>query len=111
MLRNSNREHVYDHNDYLLAISEQGHHLLEYEKRVYRKSSYMNKSSSTGQFIFHLFAEFDRNLILEKSIAGRVAASARGRFGGRPEKFTTEDIDSIKMLVANGTPIKTIAEQ
>lgn len=48
----------------------------------------MNKSSSTGQLIFHLFAafaEFERNLILERSVAGREAARARGRFGGRPE--------------------------
>lgn len=74
----------------------------------------MDKSSSTGQLIFHLFAafaEFERNLILERSAAGRAAARARGRFGGRPEKFSTEDINSIKTLVANGTPIKTIADQ
>ena len=45
----------------------------------------MDKSSSTGQLMFHLFAafaEFERNLILERSAAGRAAARARGRFGG-----------------------------
>lgn len=45
----------------------------------------MDKSSSTGQLLFHLFAafaEFERNLILERSSAGRIAARARGRFGG-----------------------------
>ena len=43
----------------------------------------MDKSSSTGQLLFHLFAafaEFERNLILERSSA--VAARARGRYGG-----------------------------
>lgn len=73
----------------------------------------MDKSSSTGQLIFHLFAafaEFERNLILERSAAGRAAARARGRFGGRPEKLTQQDLDLLKMLVDNGTPIKTIAE-
>lgn len=48
----------------------------------------MDKSSSTGQLMFHLFAafaEFERDLILERSAAGRAAARARGRFGGRPE--------------------------
>ncbi|EJN3175696.1 recombinase family protein [Listeria monocytogenes] len=72
----------------------------------------MNKSSSTGQLIFHLFAafaEFERNLILERSAAGREAARARGRFGGRPEKLTSEDMALIKNLLAAGTPIKTIA--
>ena len=47
----------------------------------------MDKSSSTGQLLFHLFAafaEFERNLILERS-SGRIAARARGRYGGRPE--------------------------
>ncbi|MDT2904255.1 recombinase family protein [Lactococcus lactis] len=73
----------------------------------------MDKSSSTGQLMFHLFAafaEFERNLILERSAAGRVAARARGRLGGRPEKFTEKDIEQIKTLVDSGTPIKNIAE-
>lgn len=74
----------------------------------------MDKSSSTGQLMFHLFAafaEFERNLILERSAAGREAARARGRFGGRPEKLTKKDLESLKTLVDSGTPIKTVAEQ
>jgi DNA invertase Pin-like site-specific DNA recombinase len=74
----------------------------------------MDRSSSTGQLMFHLFAafaEFERNLILERSAAGRVAARARGRLGGRPEKFNDSDIQLLKTLVDNGTPIKTIAEK
>ena len=64
--------------------------------------------------MFHLFAafaEFERNLILERSAAGRAAARARGRFGGRPEKLTSSDLDLLKTLIDNGTPIKTIAEK
>lgn len=64
----------------------------------------MDKYSSTGQLMFHLFAafaKFERNLIL---------ARARGRLGGRPEKFTEKDIELLKTLVDNGTPIKKIAE-
>ncbi|EIQ3991601.1 recombinase family protein [Staphylococcus pseudintermedius] len=74
----------------------------------------MNKSSSTGQLLFHLFAafaEFERNLILERSSAGRIAARARGRYGGRPEKLNQKDLNLLKTLYDNGTPIKTIAEQ
>lgn len=74
----------------------------------------MDKASSTGQLMFHLFAafaEFERNLILERSAAGRAAARARGRYGGRPEKLTKKDMESLKTLVDNGTPIKTIAER
>ncbi|EJG5121482.1 recombinase family protein [Staphylococcus pseudintermedius] len=61
----------------------------------------MDKSSSTGQLLFHLFAafaEFERNLIL-------------GRYGGRPEKLNQKDLNLLKTLYDNGTPIKTIAEQ
>ncbi|MEK5199707.1 recombinase family protein [Staphylococcus sp. FSL H8-0121] len=74
----------------------------------------MDKSSSTGQLLFHLFAafaEFERNLILERSSAGRIAARARGRYGGRPEKLNKQDLTLLKILYDNGTPIKTIAEQ
>lgn len=63
--------------------------------------------------MFHLFAafaEFERNLILERSTAGREAARSRGHLGGRPEKFTDKDIEMLKTLVANGTPIKDISE-
>ena len=74
----------------------------------------MDKSSSTGQLLFHLFAafaEFEWNLILERSSAGRIAARARGRYGGRPEKLNQKDLNLLKTLYDNGTPIKTIAEQ
>ena len=50
-------------------------------------------------------------MILERSAAGRAAARARGRFGGRPEKLTSSDLDLLKTLIDNGTPIKTIAEK
>lgn len=74
----------------------------------------MDKSSSTGQLLFHLFAafaEFERNLILERSAAGREAVRARGRLGGRPEKLTKQDIELMKKLIDSGTPIKTVAEK
>ncbi|EUG50872.1 helix-turn-helix domain-containing protein, partial [Staphylococcus aureus] len=50
-------------------------------------------------------------LILERSSAGRIAARARGRYGGRPEKLNKQDLNLLKTLYDNGTPIKTIAEQ
>ena len=71
----------------------------------------MDKSSSTGQLLFHLFAafaEFERNLILERSSAGRIAARARGRYGGRPEKLNKQDLTLLKTLYDNGTPLKLL---
>jgi len=50
----------------------------------------MDTSSSGGRLIFHVFAalaEFERNLIRERTNAGLAAARARGRKGGRPKKL------------------------
>lgn len=44
-----------------------------------------------GKLIFHVFgalAEFERDLIRERTQAGLAAARARGRVGGRPKKLT-----------------------
>jgi DNA invertase Pin-like site-specific DNA recombinase len=48
----------------------------------------INTATATGQLVFHLFgalAEFERNLITERTMAGLEAARARGRKGGRPK--------------------------
>lgn len=46
----------------------------------------IDTSSAAGKLIFHLFAslaEFERNLIKERTMAGLAAARSRGRQGGR----------------------------
>lgn len=72
-------------------------------------------SSPTGRLVFHLFAslaEFERNLIRERTLAGLKAARARGRSGGRPKKLSQKDLRTIKALLKSGEiPIATIAEQ
>lgn len=71
--------------------------------------------SPTGQLVFHMFgalAEFERNLIRERTIAGLRAARARGRKGGRPRKLTAKDLKTVRALLRSGdVPISTIAEQ
>ena len=54
----------------------------------------IDTGSSSGKLIFHLFgalAEFERNLIKERTLAGLQAARARGRKGGRPPSLDTEN--------------------
>jgi DNA invertase Pin-like site-specific DNA recombinase len=49
--------------------------------------------SPAGLLIFHVFAalaEFERNLIRERTVAGLKAARARGRNGGRPAKHSAK---------------------
>ena len=51
----------------------------------------MDTASSGGKLIFHVFgalAEFERNLIRERTQAGLSAARARGRKGGRPKTLS-----------------------
>lgn len=48
----------------------------------------IDTTSSGGKLIFHIFgalAEFEKNLIRERTMAGLEAARARGRLGGRPK--------------------------
>lgn len=48
----------------------------------------IDTASSGGRLLFHLFgalAEFERNLLRERTQAGLAAARARGRLGGRPK--------------------------
>jgi len=58
--------------------------------------------SPAGRLVFHVFAalaEFERNLIRERTVAGLTAASARGRTGGRPPKLTPKEIKTIRALL------------
>lgn len=59
-------------------------------------------SSATGRLVFHVFAalaEFERNLIRERTYAGLQAARARGRNGGRPPKLNERQIREIRQLL------------
>jgi len=53
----------------------------------------IDTSSPTGKFFFYItgaFAELERNLIRERTMAGLKAARARGRKGGRPKTISPE---------------------
>jgi len=53
----------------------------------------IDTSTATGKLVFHIFAsmaEFERNLIKERTMAGLSAARARGRVGGRPKKMNED---------------------
>lgn len=80
-------------------------HLLETvarleQQRVGFKSITENIDTTTsgGRLIFHVFgalAEFERELIRERTKAGLAAARARGRLGGRPR---TEALDNPRKI-------------
>ncbi len=58
--------------------------------------------STTGRLVFHVFAalaEFERNLIQERTLAGLKAARARGRKGGRPAKLSAKDLKTFALFL------------
>ncbi|WP_420880260.1 recombinase family protein [Rhodococcus sp. (in: high G+C Gram-positive bacteria)] len=66
-----------------------------------------------GKLIFSIFgalAEFERNLIRERTSAGLAAARARGRVGGRPPKMIPKKIKQAKLMRDNGMSQLEIAE-
>ena len=57
----------------------------------------IDTTSTGGKLTFHIFAalaEFERQLIQERTQAGLQAARARGRLGGRPKALTREQTET-----------------
>jgi DNA invertase Pin-like site-specific DNA recombinase len=61
----------------------------------------IDTTSPSGKLVFHLFgalAEFERNLIVERTKAGLAAARARGRLGGRPKALDDKKREALIVL-------------
>lgn len=61
----------------------------------------IDTSSPGGRLVFHIFAslaEFERDLIRERTNAGLAAARARGRTGGRPPRLTKDQLTTARKL-------------
>jgi len=64
----------------------------------------IDTSSSGGKLTFHLFgalAEFERDIIRERTKAGLEAARARGRVGGRPKALDDRKLQLARELMSN----------
>ena len=75
---------------------------------------FIDTSTPSGKLVFHIFgalAEFERQLIVERTQAGLSAARARGRLGGRPK---TLDADKKQVVIdlynERKLPVKKICE-
>ena len=65
----------------------------------------IDTSTPGGKLVFHVFgalAEFERDLIRERTQAGLAAARARGRHGGRPTVWTPEKLLTARSMHASG---------
>lgn len=75
----------------------------------------IDTSSASGKLVFHVMAamaEFERDLIRERTNAGLAAARARGRNGGRPKALTPEKVKMARVLYdAKEMTVAQICEQ
>ena len=74
----------------------------------------MDTSTSAGRMMFSIFgalAEFERNLIRERVIAGQQRAISQGVKIGRPSKMNDGMKNAIKLLRERGIGIKQIARE
>jgi DNA invertase Pin-like site-specific DNA recombinase len=70
----------------------------------------IDTTTSHGRLVFGMFAalaEFERELIIERTNAGLAAARARGRMGGRPRKM---DAPTLKMAMSAMHDPRSIAK-
>jgi DNA invertase Pin-like site-specific DNA recombinase len=71
----------------------------------------IDTTTSGGKLVFHIFgalAEFERDIIRERTQAGLTAARARGRKGGRPKALTPKKAQ--QALTLYNDKINTIDE-
>ncbi|KQN07118.1 transposon DNA-invertase [Sphingobium sp. Leaf26] len=64
----------------------------------------VDTTTATGRLVFGIFAtlaEFERDLIHERTMAGLAAARARGRSGGRPRVMTRQKLKAAMALMAD----------
>lgn len=64
----------------------------------------VDTTTATGRLVFGIFAtlaEFERDLIHERTMAGLAAARARGRAGGRPRVMTRQKLKAAMTMMAD----------
>src|ERR671914_469521 len=76
----------------------------------------IDTTTSSGKLIFHIFgalAEFERDIIKERTNAGLTAARARGRQGGRPKSAISDQkkLQMARQMYENkATPVGEICK-
>ena len=74
----------------------------------------IDTTTPAGRLLFHVLgaiAEFERDLIRERTQVGLAAAKARGRTGGRPVTCTPETVQAARALMAGGMTVSAAARQ
>jgi DNA invertase Pin-like site-specific DNA recombinase len=80
--------------DTIRQLQEQGIGFRSLQEQI-------DTTTSGGKLIFHVFgalAEFERELIRERTHAGLQAARARGRLFGRPKVLSPQEVKQLRTL-------------
>ena len=83
-------------------LIDQVNHLQAHDIQLVSLHENIDTATATGELVFHVFgamAQFERNLIRERTLAGLTAARARGRKGGRRPKMTQAKLDRAAELM------------
>lgn len=70
----------------------------------------IDTTTAGGRLVFHVFgalAEFEHNLIRDRTVAGLAAARARGRVGGRRLKLSKADVRKAAAMLMDPMMTKT----
>ena len=95
-------------------------HLIELATKLHDRDIHLrvldqqiDTATAMGKLFYTIlgaFAEFERNLIVERTHEGLRTARANGHKSGRREKLTPRQQSTVRQLHGSGTPISHIAE-
>lgn len=72
----------------------------------------LDTSTAAGRMLFHVlgaFAQFERDLMVERTKAGQAAAKLRGRAPGRRRALSPSQVAIARKLAASGEPATEVA--
>lgn len=99
-----NFRHLVDIAD---ELRERGANLISLSEGI-------DTSSSVGEIVFRLlsvFSDFERNVIVERTVAGLAAAKARGVMLGRRRKLTESQARDARRLMGAGMKAEAVAQR
>jgi DNA invertase Pin-like site-specific DNA recombinase len=94
--------------DTITALGERGVGFKSLQENI-------DTTTSGGKLVFHIFgsmAEFEREIIRERTLAGLASARSRGRKGGRPKALSDKEIQQVRELYKSNTlPVEDICRR
>lgn len=104
-LRDGDTLHVYKLDRFGRSMSDLVEKITALEERgvdFVSLTEGIDTTTAQGKLVFHIFgalAEFERELIRERTMAGLEAAREEGRTGGRPPALSEDEIPQVQALM------------